>query len=1349
MKKLVTKLLVTIVIGLVGVCQSMAQVAKLYTIQQGLVNSDIRSIYIDSRGMAWIMGPGNMQMFDGHRFHSISLENDATGNDICNVVYGIEEIEPMKYLVRTSNGLFEYDLSLDKFTPIYLTVKDRDADRYPIGNIVQYPKSDCKLVITNGFGVYVLNTKTLAVDKAESMKVESLLTSSFIQKSFADSQGNLWIYDAPGHLRAFNLKKMKPIRLNFESDAQAIQSISSVESFCEVSGGNIYFGTNKGLLYYDHALGKVKALPNTSVNGAPISSIIYTNQKRVFVGVDSYGLYELDAKTGSIHPYRIDNVNYNLDYSKVKCMNQDSDGNLLIGLMQKGVMVISPSSDTFRYYAVTPRGDGNNTSCVTAICPDGQGNYWIATDGSGMFKTAGRNISVSSPVNEGLRSILIQDAVVDKRNVIWVGSYGGGVQYFDGKQFVAPSSLESLANMYIMALAYNPKDDVLYIGTNGKGVYMYNINTRTLTDLEFSPAMNVWISALYFSPDEKLYVGTASGLWCYDSKTSKEMKILEEKARACVIRCVYSDGDWVLIGSNKGLLTYNIKTTESRELLTGERVASIEQTDSDYWIATATNIVSIDKKTLSMSRYTSLESSFLGEFHADCSVYDNKRIMFGGDNGIFCFTPSVIKQKKTISSPLLFTEIRCTDQRLVNIPKKLVLDHDKNTFIVEFCVPQYSVLDQIRYSYYLEGYDNEWHECSGISEVSFFSIPTGSYTFHVRAFNELDLENYVEESLAIRIKAPWYGSMMAWCIYILILFTIIFFFYKAYTSRKKQRALLHDAREKEQLKEAQLNMFTSITHELRTPLTMIISPLKQLSTSYQDEDIQEICGVMRRNCNRLLNIVKQITDIRQISSGQLKLRFQEVDFISYAQQIFSAFSESANLRQITFVEEHTEDINVWIDPVHFEKILTNILSNAFKFTPSGGKIIVRTITGKRTTPNEESSLSRKGQEYYMEINIYNNGSHIDEADLLHIFERFYQGNHGMRREGNGIGLSLVSELVELHHGSISAKNIEPLGVEFTIQIPLGNSHLTDEEMQNCDEEPEVVDEDQITLLEDIDIVNTLAEGEQIASTQKKSTVLIVDDDKELCEYISNELGKYFNILVAFGGNSAWQIVLKQRPDVIVTDIKMPDGDGIEFCKRVKNNPETDDIPIIMLTSENGDNAQLKSLNLHTDYYLSKPFNIMILRGAIGQVLRVRENLLQRISRKTISNNYVPEKIVSADDKLFAKINEKLLAHLDETEFSVERLADEVGISRVHLNRKMKERYGISPRQFIKSFKLKQAASLLIHNKVNVSEVVYKLGFSSHSFFSSSFHEYFGMTPKDFVAYYSEHLEDETLKKLLE
>jgi YesN/AraC family two-component response regulator len=355
--------------------------------------------------------------------------------------------------------------------------------------------------------------------------------------------------------------------------------------------------------------------------------------------------------------------------------------------------------------------------------------------------------------------------------------------------------------------------------------------------------------------------------------------------------------------------------------------------------------------------------------------------------------------------------------------------------------------------------------------------------------------------------------------------------------------------------------------------------------------------------------------------------------------------------------------------------------------------------------------------------------------------------------GSGIGLHLTKELVLLHHGQIEVHNVNEEGVEFIVRMPLGNAHLTDQELTSSGS----VEVD-TTLMTDL-VTDTPAEKEFIDSqtamqekeeveSKEKYTILIVDDDEDFCHYLKKELTN-FSVQLCHSGNQAWKQILSTHPDVIVTDYMMPDGDGLELCQRIKSNPETDSIPVILLTSEGSEAIELKSTQLNADRYLTKPFNILLLKSAINQALRVRDKIIKQIHRTEMGYEYDSLSMDSANDNLLKKVTDYIKDHLEDCDLSVEDLSKEVGISRVHLNRKLKEIIGMSPSNLIKSIRLKQAAYLLVNNKVNISEVAYKVGFSSHSYFSYNFHDFFGMSPKEFIVYYAENQDEESIRKLLE
>lgn len=1327
---------------------TFAQVSRLYTTQSGLTSSDMYSISIDSKGLVWIAGTSSIDVFDGTKFYNIGkLLNNY---DEINAVRRVIEYKEDKYWLATSNGMYLLDGRTCHLEHKKLSEDEDSIMGYSVNHIIDYPRPNMKLVSTEGNGLYVFNTETQKTDTTLTRKLRKIAPYPFCSQVFIDDDGYLW---CSVFRQVFRIDLTTMAMTTFETtpDANRILIANNINQIIQSrKTKNIYFATGSGMLVYDYNQRVLRAAANALENPMPITALFEDQNNRILAGTDNHGLWMM-MRNETLIPFTNNDPSMNIEFAKVRAFTADKEGNLIIGFAQKGIFVLPHNRNEIGYYSFSPSNNRLNATSVTSIAYDGQ-DFWVGTDGCGVFKMEGQRLrSQPQPFGEGLKSSLVQTIAIDKHKTLWVGSYGGGLQCLQGNKFVTPSWLNILSSSFVMMLQYDEQRDLLFVGTNGQGVFVVDIANQSISNLFSTMSFNGWIYSLCYDNNGTLWIGTARGIFAYNIDAKKGEEIKFPKSEILMPQCLTVMNESLLIGTNKGLISYNIKKGESFDILSNENVKSIEVAEKDIWLTTSKSVIRIDKQSMKSYEYSSFEGFHIGEFHRNAHyLTDSHDILFGGDNGIVRFNAMLMRVPKALTHDISFTGVRINgapilfdEHNLRTIMNanvialtELNLSHDQNSVAVSFGAAEYSAPNQVRFLYYLDGYDQDWHKATNDLEANYPNLPPGNYTLHVKAYLENNEQSAIEKTLSIKIRQPWYNTMAAWFLYFIVAFILAYFGYRIYAERKRQKQLLRDAREEENLKEAKLRMFTSIAHELRSPLTMIVSPLSQLMASTTDNGLMAMYNVMKLNCDRLITTVNQITDIRKIDNGQFHLHFSKVNFKDYSKNVFDSFSSYAKAKNINYQIEHQNPNEVlWLDKVHFEKILANILSNAFKFTPKNGRILVRT-KGIMADATE-----------WLEVRIYNSGSYISKEDLPHVFERFFQANSAEKETvGSGIGLNLVNELVHLHHGLISVHNMEPDGVEFVMLFPKHKTHLTTEELSpRQDEEAEELQQE---LYADVGI-DTEEEADDETITKTKKTVLVVDDDEGLCKYVAAQISDKYNVIIAHSGNTAWQKILTARPDAIVTDIRMPDGNGIELCKRIKSNPETDNLPIVMLTSENSDLAEITSLNLQVDHFISKPFNILKLKGAIAQGLKVREKMMGKLRRNEVDFDYSEKTIDSADDKLFVRINETLKKNLDDSSFGVNELASLVGISRVHLNRKMKDRYGVSPNSFIRSYRLKQAAYLLINNNVNVSEVAYRVGFSSHSHFSNTFREYFGMTPKEFVTYYTEHPDDETLLKLLE
>jgi DNA-binding response OmpR family regulator len=495
-------------------------------------------------------------------------------------------------------------------------------------------------------------------------------------------------------------------------------------------------------------------------------------------------------------------------------------------------------------------------------------------------------------------------------------------------------------------------------------------------------------------------------------------------------------------------------------------------------------------------------------------------------------------------------------------------------------------------------------------------------------------------------------------------------------------------------------------------------------------------------------MINQLMDMRKIDDNKLQMHFNQTDLIFFIQDIMKSFEQLVIMRNIDFrLVSNREFLNVWIDQDNFDKVLFNILSNAFKFTPDNGYVLISIDTFMN---NRQSGLPANVSEF-VEIFIENSGSFINENELERIFDRFYQSN-GSNSGGSGIGLHLAKLFVHLHHGTITAKNIEK-GVAFMIRIPLGNAHLSAEELSLVAKHKDLYsiirpDEKLPAEAEYIEMPETAEENSVSKVSKTKKTLVFVDNDADLGKYIRLELSDKYNVEVFTDSKEAWKVISTIIPDAVITDLIMPEVDGISLCLKIRQKQETNALPVIILTSETDEESERKCIESGADSYLTKPISLELLKSTVGQAIQTRD-VIRNKYRSNVKLDFNEIQMNSPDSRLIANVIDSIRKNIENPEYSVDDLSHEVGLSRVHLNRKLKENINISPSNLIKSIRLKQAAYLLIKNKVNVSEVAYKVGFSSPSYFSNNFREYFGMAPSEFVIKYMDSDDKEILNKLFE
>lgn len=657
-----------------------------------------------------------------------------------------------------------------------------------------------------------------------------------------------------------------------------------------------------------------------------------------------------------------------------------------------------------------------------------------------------------------------------------------------------------------------------------------------------------------------------------------------------------------------------------------------------------------------------------------------------------------------IERDVLLTNIYVGPNRVNRIAldkdRNISLSYSQNTFTLEFSSMAIRDADNIRFSYRLRGTDDQWHMTRyGINQITYNSLRPGTYTLEV-CTNENGFISPARQ-WEIHIDRPWYNSIVARIIYFLI-FMGFLLITTAIVNRHKSKTI----------QELRLKNYLNLAHEVRSPMVMIINPIEKLLKKSSDPEMTRVLKTMKRNSDRVIRLLDTFLDIRKIDNGQMTLQIKETDLAKLVTDSLGAFAYESDKRGILLDFEHPlESVMCKVDPHSIDSVISNLITNALKHTPDGGEINVR--------------LGMSSEDGFVEITVTDNGPGIEEKNTEKIFDRFYQipSTQVSGDKGFGIGLNLCRMLVEMHEGSINARNRTDgkNGAVFTVRIPAANTADAGTDRNPSQESMTH------TFISETSDMNWKEKKIRAKTTNR---ILIIEDDEEICQYLEDNLSASYRVYTVREGNTGLQRALTELPDMIISDIMLPGTDGLQIVKRIKNNSNTTHIPVMLLTSKADIDDKLAGLEYGADAYLVKPFNLEELELTIDNLLKNRQRVKGKYSGSFQDDRIRTIDIKSNDDRLMEKIMKVINDNLDSPDLKVEMLAEEVGLSRAQLHRRMKEMTGISTGEFIRNIRLKKAAELLSEKKVNISQVAYMLGFSSQTHFSTAFRKFYGISPTE-------------------
>jgi signal transduction histidine kinase/DNA-binding response OmpR family regulator len=764
----------------------------------------------------------------------------------------------------------------------------------------------------------------------------------------------------------------------------------------------------------------------------------------------------------------------------------------------------------------------------------------------------------------------------------------------------------------------------------------------------------------------------------------------------------------------------------------------IEDEKGNLWLGTGSGITFFDVRKKTFINFTKADGINGSLMNPEAAIrLDNNLTLFGSTKGLNIFNPNNFKM--SIAKPnVVITDFQIFNKSVkigsdsplnqsIAMTDRIVLSHDQDVFSFEFAALDYNSSHSIKYAYKMEGFDREWIESGNRRFVTYTNLDPGEYIFKIKSTNADGVWNDQVTSLSIIMKPPWWKTLWAYILYVVLIILGLIGIRRFELNRARLRNALklreYEVKKKSELEEIKSRFFANLSHEFRTPLMLIRGPLEQLKKGEIYGDNSENIDLIERNSDRLKELIDQLLELSQLEKASISLKTEKENVIAILKGLLSSFEYLAMQKNIsTSFESDTDKIFCWLDRDKFEKIINNLLSNAFKFTPQGGEVFVK--VGEKI----------KEDKHYVEIEISDTGVSIPKDKIDKIFDRFFQVDDSAQRSygGSGVGLALVKEFVELHKWSISVESEHGKGTEFTLLIPMWDDYLNEDEKISAEsmDDLKTLDLKKSGLEKSYHYQKVTQDNSGLSDSNNKPTILIVDDSKDVRIYLSGLLTSNYNISEAANGEDGIISATENMPDLIISDIMMPSMDGMEFCRRIKTEWQTSDIPVILLTAKASAQSRIEGLEIGVDDYLTKPFDSKELFTRIKNLLEQRKRLRDKYNNDPYALTETG-KLNKADNDFLNKFIELVNTNLDKTNFGTEQLARELYVSRTQLHRKMLAITGQAPGEFIRIIKLKRAAKLLLDGKFSVTQVAYEIGFSSPAQFTRAFSKQFNCVPSEY------------------
>ena len=1266
-----------------------------------LSSSLINCIVQDKYGYIWVGTEYGLSKFDGYRFTNYLHNEEDTTSITDNIISDLLVDKKGNLWIGCAKGLMRYNYETNDFARLQFP----DGRKPRIYSMVESHNGDI-LLGTAGYGLYSVKDRNTqkGTDNLFTIRQERQYAERdsdvFFTHIYEDKHHYLWQSSHFSIFTRFIKKQGKVQRKDFKSPCGA------PVAFIQHRPQTMLIVCMYGIVYYDYRTGRIADAGydfGGYQNNVTINNATFDHEGNLYISTSEHGALIIKKGSNKVEQLENSNSNFNLSTAFVNDIIEDKDNNLWIGCYKKGLYLLNQRQQAFSSWSFSAQNYIIGSS-VSSIAPGENGETWCTVQNSGVFCFDASGKIIAHPTSPAGTCIIYKD----RQGAYWISNGSALYSYNPHTGTYQEKLTFTSAGIYCMT---DDNQGNLYISVYSKGLYIYNVESGKATVLNMRQRgnkgflCNDWVRSMAFDHTGHLWIGTSNGVSCLNTKTLSfkdfGWNIILKDRQANGI-CEGKNGN-MIIGTEEGLYLFDRKNNKTlalphAEVLKGKQVCSIiKDHQGDLWISTTMGIWQYDQKNRQFIGHINGNGLTTREYVLGSSMHTaSDLIAFGTSDGITTFYPERVRAKKMELGDVHLTNFIIDGKPINCLTDEFTISYEENSFTLEFSLLNYRNTDNISFQYRIN--EGKWNSTNeGSNAVSFNKLKPGSYTLEVRAMSN---GNFSKKSTIIHIKVcdPWYASTWAFLLYFLTAAGIILYIIYRYERHRK-----------EDLEETKMQFLINATHDIRSPLTLIMGPLNKLKTRITDAESKQNIDTIDRNAQRLLLLVNQILDERKIDKDQMHLHCQKTDLKEFLRGIMSLYNFNAQERSITLSLKEDEslkeegNLQVWIDRINFDKVISNLLSNAMKYTSDSGEITL--IIGK----NKESAI----------IKVEDTGIGLKEEKTDRLFERFYQGNNNsdIHIEGTGIGLNLCRALVKMHGGTIRAYNRTDgiKGSCFEVNIPLGKEHLKPEE---------ILQEDGTKTAE--------STGKR-TQANRNFNILIVDDDAEIAHYIKTELSDWYRFDHARNGKEGLKMLLTGKYDLVISDVMMPEMDGVTMLKKIKGNSNVSDIPVILLTSKSEVENRLEGLRKGADAFLAKPFNMeelhILIDNLVDNVRRIRGKYSGAQGQKAKIEQI---QVKGNNDALMERVMKYMNEHLADPDLNVEKLTEDVGISRAQLHRKLKEIAGVSAGEFIRNLRLEQAARLIEEGQINITQVAYSVGFSNQTHFSTVFKKHYGMSPSEYA-----------------